>query len=77
MPNIVLAEFTVKTTSGTTTFSLPSGIYTSNCLVLGCSIQSKSNGVWYSTNATYPGRIDNTDSNYFGQPGRMLLYVIE
>lgn len=77
MPNIVLVEFTVKSSSGTTTFTLPDGIDASNSLVLGCSLKSKSNSVWYSSTATYPGRIDNTDSNFFGQPGRMVLYVMD
>ncbi len=77
MARFELIEFTVKSSSGTTNFSLPSGIDASNSIIVGCSVQSKSNGTWYSIDATYPGRIDNTDSNFYGQPGRMLLYIIQ
>ena len=67
--------FTLKSTSGDTSYTLPDGFANSNCAVINTIVQN-SNGTWYSNVGTtvYPGRFNNILSAFYNRPAKAILY---
>lgn len=70
-----VVNFTLMSTSGDTSYTLPDGFTNANCAVINTIVQN-ANGTWYSNvGATiYPGRFNNVQSTFYNRPAKAILY---